>query len=270
MFTLSMPATNRKLNLTDPGPAPIALDEKHRPQTLAAMVGQGNVTLQLESFLDAPYSTAFLFTGATGVGKSTAALAVARELGVGEKLWEDGNCEGLVVDAETVTRVLRDLHYVPMQGSGWKVVIVDEADYMSPKAAQIWLSALEDLPPRRVIIFTTNHPEKFQQRFLDRCQRLDFESDAKLHAQDAQTLIREVWTKEGGFERTCPKFADLKGVTDDKGHLSYRRVIRALEPLLRAEARKSRAAPAIAPTASQRPSRRVEIPTRSSYRMSFA
>ena len=63
-------------------------------------------------------------------------------------------------DAETVERVLKGLRYTPMCGSGWKVVVCDEADLMSPKAGQLWLSALEDLPPKSVIVFTTNQDRK--------------------------------------------------------------------------------------------------------------
>jgi hypothetical protein len=237
-FKLTSPAVNRTLNLVDPGPEPVSLTTKYRPQTLAEMVGQHANVVQLQSFLDAPFSTAFVFAGPTGVGKTTAALALAAELGA----VEFGGLEVVksgTQDAEMVERILQGLRYTPMCGSGWKVVVCDEADLMSPKAGQLWLSVLEDLPPRAVIIFTSNHPEKFPARFLDRCERLDFDADAKLHAPDAQALVNKLWKAECGTIATAPTLAELNGgtgagrVIDSEGWISYRRVIRALEPLVR-------------------------------------
>jgi hypothetical protein len=232
-FRLTRPAHQFKLKLADPGPPPVTLTEKHRPRDLASVVGQGEVVFRLETFLEAPYSGAFLFVGPTGVGKTTVAMAVAAELGA---------CEygGLFIiksgmqDAEAVEGVLKDLRYTPMMGSGWKVVIVDEADYMSVKAAQLWLSSLEDLPPKSVVVFTTNNPDKFKDRFIDRCERLDFACQAAEHAGDAQALADRVWQAETGSLHGCPNVQHIRGLVDDDGAISYRRVVRALEPLLAA------------------------------------
>lgn len=273
-FKLSQPSVNRKLNLSDPGPAPADLTEKHRPTTLAEIVGQGAAVYQLETFLDSPHSKVFLFSGPTGVGKTTAALALANELGCGVRLDSDGNFTGLRIlksgtqDQESVLDALRDFRYTPMGGSGWKVLVCDEADMMTPKAAQIWLSALEDLPQRRVIVFTTNHPQKFPIPFIDRCEHITFDADATIHAQDAQTLINHVWMVEIGEIPSIPRLADLKGIEDANGQLSYRRVIRTLEPLVRkATVQPSKPVPS-RPTPSQRP-RRPALPVGSSYMMSF-
>lgn len=231
-FKLGHPAENRRFEFSGQheGP-PKALSDRHRPATLAEVVGQGEIVFRLQAFLEAPYSAAFLFEGPTGVGKTTVALAIAAELGAvefgGLEVIKSGSQDGEAVEAQ-----LRSLSFTPMLGSGWKVAIVDEADYMSPKARQLWLSALEELPSRSVIIFTTNHPEKFEQRFLDRCERFAFASKAREHGQDAQALIDSVWSRELGGRIDSPRFDALKGVVDASGHLSYRRVIRALEPLI--------------------------------------
>ncbi len=230
-FQLSQPATQRRFKLSADKPV-ASLSERYRPATLAMMVGQGPTVFRLESFLETPYSAAFLFEGPTGVGKTTAALAVAAELGAvefgGLEIVKSGT-----QDAETVERVIDGFRFAPMLGSGWKVAIVDEADYMSVKAAQIWLSALEDLPSKTLVIFTTNDASKFKDRFLDRCERFAFDAEATVHTQDAQALADDVWTKETGGTDS-PKVATMPGVVNASGQISYRRVIRALEPLIAA------------------------------------
>src|SRR5436309_3046629 len=84
MFRLAIPTPPPRLPMGDPGPEPLALTEQYRPRTLAEMVGQGAAVWQLQTFLECPHSTAFLFEGPTGNGKTTAALCLAAELGAVE------------------------------------------------------------------------------------------------------------------------------------------------------------------------------------------
>lgn len=229
-FRLIRPEGRPRLPLGEPAPEPLSLVEKHRPKVLAEMVGQGAAVWQLTAFLDAPHSTAFLFDGPTGNGKSTAAMCLANELGAVEY----GGLEVIksgTQDAEAVECALRSLHFRPMTGSGWHVLVVDEADNRSPKADQLWLSALEDLPPRCVIVFTTNHPEKFAQRFIDRCERVTFAADAVALRQDADELARRIWAAELHRDDSPP----LECVPNlvERGQLSFRRLVRGLEPIIR-------------------------------------
>jgi hypothetical protein len=244
-FQLSRPAHQFKLKLADPPKPAQTLTEKYRPRDLASIVGQGEIVFRMEAFLEAPYSSAWLFHGTTGVGKTTVALAIAAELGA----VEFGGLEIIrsgIADAEAVESALLGLRYTPMLGSGWKVVIVDEADSMSYKAGQLWLSSLEDLPEKSVVIFTTNSRSKFPDKFLDRCEQLGFADDAEEHKGDAQELVNRVWLAETGGLHGAPNAQYLDGNTDDAGKISYRRVVRALEPLLAAR-NSSRARPDSSP-----------------------
>src|SRR5262245_55365176 len=67
---------------TQPEGIAMNLTEKYRPRTLADVVGQPWATEQLREFTANPVSCAFLFEGATGTGKTSAALALAHDLGV--------------------------------------------------------------------------------------------------------------------------------------------------------------------------------------------
>lgn len=94
--------------------------------------------------------------------------------------------------------------------------------------------------------FTTNHADKFPARFLDRCERLEFESRADVMAPDVERLIASIWEKETG-RMDPPKLDDLPGVVDDDGTISIRRAVAALGPLGR------RRGPGPMPPAPRRP-----------------
>lgn len=235
-FRLSSGDPQRRLKLSA-APVEVNLAKKYQPRTLAEMFGQGSAVKDLQDWLDYPSTQVFLFAGPPGVGKTTAGKILARELGCGS---DPDECRGFenvlsgTQDADTVTSVLDDLRYTPMNNeAGWRVVLVDEADLATLKAKQIWVSALETLPLRRVIVFTTNNPEKLEPRFHERCQRIDFESSGSTLMHDAQLLANRVW--QGELDRSdAPDVRQLKGLIDADGRLSFRRVIRALEPLIRA------------------------------------
>jgi DNA polymerase III delta prime subunit len=58
-----------------------ALIHKYRPRRLAQVLGQAQVTRSLKQFVKKPYPTPMLFHGESGTGKTSAAYALAHELG---------------------------------------------------------------------------------------------------------------------------------------------------------------------------------------------
>jgi len=211
------------------------LAEKYRPSTLADIRGQEDATRALSLFLSAPASTAFIFEGGTGTGKTSAALALARDLGVDVDQKEFGGLHEISSGeqtAATVRELMANLRHWPMTGSGWRVAIVNEADAVTQGAAYTWLDVLESLPERCVVIFTTNEVSKMPARWRDRCEVVHFASSYRLLRDEANRFLAEIWHKEtGGTEQ--PTIDDLSGVVEDD-EVSFRRLLQKLQPYVRA------------------------------------
>jgi replication-associated recombination protein RarA len=176
-----------------------SLIERYRPESLDQMMGQGPVVRALRLYLKDPYSAAFLFHGESGTGKTSAAYCLAKALGCSILDGELGGLHEIPSGEQTADRVrtvTNLLRLRPLVGSGWKVLIVNEADRMLQAAESIWLDVLEHMPLRCVIVFTTNNTGKLSKRLRDRCEVYRFESDSEELAAHIDTLVARIWKAE--------------------------------------------------------------------------
>lgn len=213
------------------------LTDKHRPTTLAEVLGQPDAVERLQTFLRAPYPSAWLFHGPTGTGKSCTALALAQGLGIPVDkaeiggLWQIASGEQT---AESVRKAVANLRTRPWEGSGWRMLLVNEADRLTDQAAFVWLDVLEpsEIPPSSVIVFTTNSLAKLSQRFRDRCEPIEFAGRELDQALAVQELIAKVWKAE--LDRDDWPYPEEIGLAADKdGNVSFRRVLQTLAPIIR-------------------------------------
>lgn len=211
------------------------LTEKYRPSRLDGLFGQPVAVRFLRKFVASPCSIALVFEGETGTGKTSAALSLAAELGCN---LDEGELGGVHViasgeqTADAVREVCARMWQTPMFGSGWKVVIVNEADRMNPAAETIWLDRLEQIPPRTVVVFTTNHLGKLSQRFRDRCMRVSFESDAAKVRASVESMLTAMWKAEMGEKPERRVIAEIAANAVEDGKLSFRRAAQLLQAYL--------------------------------------
>ncbi len=177
---------------------------------LGDIVGQDFAVSSLRSALrSGKVATAYLFHGPAGVGKRTTALTFAKALNCIQSA-EDA-CEkcsscrrierGTHPDVLTVgllagkTRLLieqikeveRELMFAPYE-AGRRVVIVEQAELMSPEAAGAILKTLEEPPEGTVFLLLTERPAALAPTILSRCQSLRF---APLRPETIQTFLEE-------------------------------------------------------------------------------
>ncbi len=227
-WRLAQPPSQRKLGLSD---APVLLPywEQYQPRTLGEVLGQTQAVAVLGGFLRSPSSRAILLHGPTGTGKTTSALALANDLGI-DPFWGLNHVSSGRLDLEKCDEIMREMRLNALDG-GWRAIIIDEADTMTPRARQILLSWLESIGPRTVIILTTNNPDAFTRRERSRFLEVEFLDSGDDALAGAQALADCIWREETGGE-DGPTLETLPNAVID-GKVSFRSVCNALESLIR-------------------------------------
>ncbi len=187
---------------------------KWRPQTLADVVGQGQVTDTLRNALSSSrVSHAYLFCGPRGTGKTSTGRILAKAVncltnGKGEPCNTCPMCQAITegsafdvieIDAASNRGIddIRDLrekvNYAPNQAR-YKVYIIDEVHMLTKEASNALLKTLEEPPPHVILILATTEAHKVLPTLLSRCQRFDFR---RLSQMDVVSKLTRICSAEG-------------------------------------------------------------------------
>jgi len=187
---------------------------RYRPQTFDELIGQGHVAKALkQAITTGRIGHAYLFTGARGVGKTSAARVLAKALNciTGPTPTPCNECEvctsvtsGDDVDVIEIDgasnrqiddiRQLRQNVAIRPSRVPYKVYIIDEVHMLTKEAFNALLKTLEEPPEHVKFIFATTDPQKVPITILSRCQRFDF---AGIEATSIAMRLRQIAEAEG-------------------------------------------------------------------------
>lgn len=193
----------------------LVVARRYRPQSFSELIGQQQVTQALENaIVTNRVGHAYLFTGARGVGKTSAARILSKALNcqqgptptpcnacdvcISVALGED--VDVLEIDGASnrgidEIRQLRANVGVRPSRSRFKVYIIDEVHMLTKEAFNALLKTLEEPPDHVKFIFCTTDPEKIPITVLSRCQRFDF---APVDSGNIVARLEEIVKAEGG------------------------------------------------------------------------
>jgi len=136
--------------------------EKYRPTTLDDIVGQDDVVSRLKAYVKAGNLPHLLFAGPAGTGKTTSAIALAREL-FGE-LWRTNFAELNSSDErgiETVRVKIKDIaRTAPIGERGFKIIFLDEADNLTSDAQAALRRTMENYTRTARFILSANYSSR--------------------------------------------------------------------------------------------------------------
>src|SRR5215210_7601244 len=166
---------------------------RYRPQSFDELVGQEHVARALQQAISSGrVGHAYLFTGARGVGKTSAARILAKALNCVEgptptpcnvcdvclRVTAGDDVDVLEIDGASnrgidEIRQLRQNVAVRPSRVRYKIYIIDEVHMLTKEAFNALLKTLEEPPAHVKFMFATTEPEKVLPTILSRCQRFD-------------------------------------------------------------------------------------------------
>ena len=166
--------------------------EAYRPRTIDDYVFRDAAQRQqVQSWIDAGAIPHLLFSGAPGVGKTTLAKILIHELGI-----DDYDLLEINASRENSVDTIRDkiTGFVQTMPFGqFKVVLLDEADYISPNGQAALRGVMETYHASARFILTCNYPNRVIPALHSRCQgfHIDRVDPTEFTARVATVLVTE-------------------------------------------------------------------------------
>lgn len=150
--------------------------EKYRPTSIADCILPSQLKQTFQAIVDGGDIPNMLFTGTAGLGKTTVAKAICNQLGL-DYILINGSEEGNI---DTLRGKIKQFaSSVSLQG-GYKVVVLDEADYLNPQSTQPALRGfIEEFANNCRFILTCNFKNRIIEPLHSRCSLYEFNTSKK-------------------------------------------------------------------------------------------
>jgi DNA polymerase III delta prime subunit len=198
--------------------------EKYRPQTINDCILPERLKKPFQEYVNQKNIPNLLLTGGAGVGKTTVAKAMCKEIG----------CDYLVINGsdesgiDTFRTKIKNYASSMSLAGGRKVIIIDEADYLNPNSTQPALrNAIEEFSENCSFIFTCNYKNRIIEPLHSRCAVIEFSLRNGEKAKMAAAFFKRIQTV---LQSESVDFDDAVIAELIKKHFpDFRRVINELQ-----------------------------------------
>lgn len=197
--------------------------EKYRPRKVADCILPDRIKSVFQNYVDTKSIPNLMLTGSAGVGKTTVALAMCEEIGVNNLFINSSEERGIDM---LRTKIKGYASTISLTG-GRKVIILDEADYLTPEAQAGLRGAIEEFSENCTFIFTCNFKSRLIDALHSRCSVIDFSLQAEEKPKMALQLFKRLENvlKQEGVEYDKAVLQQIVG----KFFPDYRRTLNELQ-----------------------------------------
>jgi replication factor C small subunit len=174
--------------------------EKYRPRTLSEVVGQEETVERLKAYVQAGSIPHLMFAGPPGTGKTTCAIALARDL-FGEEEWKGQFLELNASDERGIGVVrgrIKEFSRVRKVREGLQIVFLDEADALTHDAQSALRRTMEQYSSYTRFVLSCNYSSKIIDPIQSRCAVFRFRP---LTQEQVKKFVRKI-AKEEAIEIT--------------------------------------------------------------------
>jgi replication factor C small subunit len=163
--------------------------EKFRPQTVQDCILPDRLKKPFQEYVKQKNIPNLLLAGGPGVGKTTVAKAMCKEIGCDYMVINGSDESGIDIFR---TKIKNYASSMSLSG-GRKVIIIDEADYLNPNSTQPALrNAIEEFAGNCSFIFTCNYKNRIIDPLHSRCAVIEFNLKNGEKANMASSFFKRI------------------------------------------------------------------------------